>query len=58
MNRRLKYIDFSSYQQPENYLFNNTKLETASTIRHDFGRIYEENGKQLIKLNLQIQFKK
>ncbi len=42
----------------ENYLFNNTKLETASTKRHDFGKIYEENGKQYLKLNLQIRFKK
>ncbi len=42
----------------ENYLFHNTKLETASTTRHDFGRIYQENDKQMIKLNLQIRFKK
>ena len=42
----------------ENYLFNNTKLETASTKRHDFGKIYEENDNQFLKLNLQIRFKK
>lgn len=42
----------------EDYLFNNTKLETASTSRHGFGTIYEEDDKQLIKLNLQIRFKK
>lgn len=40
----------------ENYLFNNTKLETASSGRHDFGYIYEEDGKQFFKLNLQIRF--
>lgn len=40
----------------ENYLFNNTKLETASSTRHDFGSIYEENGELFFKLNLQIRF--
>ncbi len=40
----------------EDYLLNNTKLETASSSRHNFGTIYEENGSQYIKLNLQIRF--
>lgn len=43
--------------QFENYLFANTKLETASSTRHDFGRIYEDNGMYYFKLNLQIRFK-
>ncbi|WP_299835064.1 HpaII family restriction endonuclease [uncultured Tenacibaculum sp.] len=42
----------------ENYLFNNTKLDTASSSRHDFGKIYKENGQLYFKLNLQIRFKK
>ncbi|MBP6456883.1 MAG: HpaII family restriction endonuclease [Chitinophagaceae bacterium] len=42
----------------EDYLFYNTKLETASTSRHEFGSIYFEGDKQFIKLNLQIRFKK
>ncbi len=42
----------------ENYLFRNTKLETASTKRHDFGQIYTTKENQMIKLNLQIRFKK
>ena len=42
----------------ENYLYHNTKLETASSSRHDFGIIYKENGKFFIKLNLQIRFLK
>mgnify|MGYP003686227757 CR=1 FL=1 len=42
----------------EDYLLSNTKLETASSSRHDFGKVYTENGKQLINLNLQIRFKK
>jgi hypothetical protein len=41
----------------ENYLFTNTKLETASSTRHDFGKIYKENNQILFKLNLQIRFK-
>ena len=40
----------------ENYLINNTKLDTASSTRHDFGCIYEENGELFFKLNLQIRF--
>ena len=41
----------------EDYLFTNTKLETASSTRHEFGKIYEENGQLFFKLNLQIRFK-
>ena len=41
----------------ENYLLANTKLDTASSSRHGFGEIYEENGKLFFKLNLQIRFK-
>lgn len=40
----------------EDYLFHNTKLETASSTRHDFGVVYSENGKLYFKLNLQIRF--
>lgn len=43
--------------QFEDYLFTNTKLETASSTRHEFGIIYQENGQFLFKLNLQIRFK-
>lgn len=41
----------------EDYLFTNTKLETASSTRHEFGKIYEDKGKLYFKLNLQIRFK-
>ena len=41
----------------ENYLLANTKLDTASSTRHGFGEIYEENGQLYFKLNLQIRFK-
>ena len=42
----------------EDYLFNNTKLDTASSTRHEFGSIYENNGQLYFKLNLQIRFTK
>ncbi|MCK5782328.1 MAG: HpaII family restriction endonuclease [Flavobacteriales bacterium] len=42
----------------EDYLFHNTKLDTASSSRHSFGKIYKENGEFYIKLNLQIRFLK
>lgn len=40
----------------EDYLFANTKLETASTSRYDFGNIYQEGGNLYFNLNLQIRF--
>ena len=43
--------------QFEDYLFENTKLETASSTRHEFGKIYKANGQFYLKLNLQIRFK-
>ena len=44
--------------QFEDYLYENTKLETASSTRHEFGTIYKtEKGLLRFKLNLQIRFK-
>lgn len=40
----------------ENYLINNTKLDTPSSSRHGFGEIYQEEGELYFKLNLQIRF--
>ena len=40
----------------ETYLINNTKFETASTSRHEFGSIYKDNGRYYLKLNLQVRF--
>lgn len=42
----------------EDYLFNNTKLETASSTRHNFGTVYEKSDELFINLNLQIRFMK
>lgn len=41
----------------EEYLLKNTKYETASTSKHDFGEIYSENGEDFINLNLQVRFR-
>ena len=41
----------------EQYLLSNTRFETASTSRHDFGHIFTDaSGRNFIKLNLQIRF--
>jgi len=44
--------------QFEDYLINNTKFETASSSRYDFGKIYSEAGSLFMNLNLQIRFVK
>lgn len=39
------------------YLFENIKLDTPSTTRHRFGKIYKEkDGKLFFKMNLQLRF--
>lgn len=42
----------------EDYLLNNTKLETASSSKHGFGFIYKHDKDLLFNLNLQIRFLK
>jgi hypothetical protein len=42
--------------QFEDYLFQNTKLETASSTKHGFGTIYQDGGDYYLNLNLQIRF--
>lgn len=42
----------------EDYLLHNTKLDTASSTRHEFGEIYQENEQLYFNLNLQIRFTK
>lgn len=41
-----------------NYMFENTRFDTPSQSKHGFGKIYEENGWQFLKLNVQIRFVK
>jgi len=53
-------VCFHIYNQNqfEDYLLNNTRLETPSSTRHRFGTLYKDtNNNLLIKLNLQIRFK-
>ncbi len=40
----------------QDYLYDNTKLETPSSSRHGFGEIYTSGSEQLFKLNLQVRF--
>lgn len=41
----------------KNYLYNNIKLDTPSTTRHRFGKLYiEKNGNLYFKLNMQLRF--
>lgn len=40
-----------------NYLYNNCFLDTASTSRHDFGRLYQENNVSYLKLNLLVRIR-
>jgi hypothetical protein len=42
----------------EDYLFYNTKLDSASTTRYGFAELYKENNVILFNLNLQIRFLK
>lgn len=45
-----------NYNEFQDYLFNNTKLETPSTKKFDFGYLFNSNNSLSIKLNLQIRF--
>lgn len=40
----------------EDYLLDNTCFERASTKKHDYAHIYENDGKMYINLNAQIRF--
>ncbi len=42
----------------EDYLAHNTKLETSSSTRYDYGTIYKKEENLYFKLNLQIRFTK
>lgn len=40
----------------ENFLFNNTRLERSSRSKHHWGKVFAEDGKFYIDLNLQVRF--
>ncbi len=51
-------ICYHLYNRDEflSYLYENTKLESASTSRHGYGFLYQEGDEVLFNLNLQIRF--
>ncbi len=49
---------FFNRNQFEDYLLNNTKLDTASSSRHGFGKIYKESNQLYFKLNSHIRYTK
>jgi type II restriction enzyme len=53
----LSIIFFIIKKQLDEYLFNNTKLETPSSTRYKMGDIYKEDKDYYFKLNLQIRMK-
>ncbi|PIZ30754.1 MAG: HpaII family restriction endonuclease [Alphaproteobacteria bacterium CG_4_10_14_0_8_um_filter_53_9] len=46
-----------NWDKLKSYLLKYSYLETPSTGKHDFGKIYRENGRLYVKLNLQIRFR-
>lgn len=48
---------FYDNESLKNYLFKNTKLESPSTTRHEYGQLYKEGDNIFFKLNLQLRFK-
>ncbi len=40
----------------QNYLLNNTKLDSPSSTRYEYGKIYKDTDELYFKLNLQIRF--
>ena len=42
--------------QFKDYLFENTRFETPSSSRHNFGYLYEKDGELFFDLNIQIRF--
>ncbi|WP_157064485.1 HpaII family restriction endonuclease [Rickettsia sp. MEAM1 (Bemisia tabaci)] len=51
-------ICYHLYNRDEflSYLYENTKFESASTKRHEYGSVYLSGNKLLFNLNLQIRF--
>jgi len=51
-------ICYHSYNRDEfkSYLYENTKFESASSTRHNYGFLYEKDGELFFNLNLQIRF--
>ena len=50
---------FYNRNDVEDYLYNNTRFESASRSRYNYGSLFRgEDGNVYIRLNLQIRFRK
>lgn len=51
-------VSYHIYNQNEfqQYLLNNTKFDSPSSTRHDYGTVYEVDGDYFFNLNFQIRF--
>ncbi len=51
-------VCYNLYNRDEfqEYLYKNVALDTPSTSRHGFGKVFSKNGEKYIKFNLQIRF--
>ena len=58
MNGEVVFYYLYNRKSFEAHLFRNVYFERPSTSRHQYGEIYQSNGKFFIKLNLQIRFNK
>lgn len=45
-----------NHNEFQEYLLKNTKFETSSSSRYEYGEVYKESVEYYIKLNLQIRF--
>ena len=45
-----------NHNEFQGYLFKNTRFDTPSASRYEFGSIFKKDGKNYIKLNLQVRF--
>jgi len=57
-NGEIVFYYLNSRLNFEKYLYHAVRFERPSTSRHKYGFVFSENGKNFIKLNLQIRFKK
>ncbi len=53
----LSVVHFFNRNNVENALFNSTRLERGSRKKHDYGFIFEENGKYYLNLNFAVRYK-
>jgi len=57
VNGELICYDLYNLKEFKEYLYRNLKFESPSRSRHNYAKIYKENGVLKFKLNLQIRYK-